>query len=316
MNAQMLIRNERPDDIHAITELTVAAFKTLEISGHTEQFIVEALRAAQALTVSLVAVLDGVVVGHIAFSPVSVSDGTPDWYGVGPFSVLPEHQRQGIGRALLEEGLSRLKDLNARGCCLVGHPEYYRKFGFRNAPGLGPVGVPPDVFFALSFDGHVPQGTVSFHEGFRADGRPTAATANATAKFLAGYNCAQAVLHANCDRLQLDPSLALRLATGFGAGIGREGEICGAVSGAILAISLRHGRGEGDDKARTEETYTRTRELVARFKERHGSVLCRELIHCDLRTADGQRYFKENDLLHKTCVGCVQTATELVGQAI
>jgi putative acetyltransferase len=313
MHANILIRNETPDDLRAITEVTIAAFKTLEISGHTEHFIVEALRAARALPVSLVAVRDGQVVGHIAFSPVTMSDGTPHWYGLGPVSVLPEHQRKGIGQALIKEGLARLKDLKARGCCLVGHPGYYRKFGFENAPGLGLEGVPPEVFFALSFDGPVPQGTVAFHEAFRADGRPAAAVENATAKFLAGYNCAQAVLHAHSDRLQVDPSLALRLATGFGAGMGREGEICGAVSGAILAISLRHGRGEGDDKARTEETYTRTRELLARFKERHGSVLCRDLIHCDLRTADGQRYFKENDLLHKTCVGCVQTATELAG---
>ena len=75
-----------------------------------------------------------------------------------------------IGKALIRQGLSRLKDMNAHGCCLVGHPDYYRKFGFENVPGLGHEGVPAEVFFALSFDGHVPQGTVSFHEGFKADG--------------------------------------------------------------------------------------------------------------------------------------------------
>lgn len=154
--------------MRAITEVTEAAFQTMEISDHTEQFIVTALRKAGALTVSLVAELDGRVVGHIAFSPITMSDGTADWYGMGPVSVLPQVQRQGIGKALVPEGLARLKGLDARGCCLVGHPEYYRKFGFQNTPELGLEGVPPEVFFALSFDGYVPRGTVSFHDAFRA----------------------------------------------------------------------------------------------------------------------------------------------------
>src|SRR5512139_357975 len=175
MNPKIVIRNERDDDASAITEVTIAAFKTLAISNHTEQFIIEALRAADALTVSLVAEVNGCVIGHIAFSPVAISDGTPNWYGLGPVSVLPEHQRQGIGKALIREGLLRLKDLNAQGCCLVGHPDYYQKFGFKNMSGLVHEGVPQEVFFALSFDGHTPQGTVAFHEGFKADGQPEVA---------------------------------------------------------------------------------------------------------------------------------------------
>jgi putative acetyltransferase len=157
--------------VSAIAEVTAAAFKTLEISNHTEQFIIAALRAATALTVSLGAEADGRVIGHIAFSPVSISDGTRNWYGLGPVSVLPAYQRQGIGKALIREGLSRLKDMNAQGCCLVGHPDYYRKFGFKNTSGLVHEGVPQEVFFALSFYGHTPQGTVAFHEGFKADGQ-------------------------------------------------------------------------------------------------------------------------------------------------
>lgn len=171
MKLTVLIRPETPADISAITDVTVAAFATLEISQHTEQFIVEALRAAGALTVSLVAEMDGRVIGHVAFSPVTMADGSPGWYGLGPVSVLPEHQRSGVGKALIEQGLARLKALQARGCCLVGHPEYYRKFGFSNAPGLAHEGVPPEFFFALVFDGPLPQGTVTFHEGFKADGR-------------------------------------------------------------------------------------------------------------------------------------------------
>jgi putative acetyltransferase len=89
MNPKIVIRNEMDDDVSTITEVTIAAFKTLAISNHTEQFIIEALRAADALTVSLVAELNGRVTGHIAFSPVTISDGTPNWYGLGPVSVLP-----------------------------------------------------------------------------------------------------------------------------------------------------------------------------------------------------------------------------------
>ena len=170
MKLKFLIRKETDADASAITEVTVAAFKTLDISNHTEQFIIEALRAAGALTISLVAEIDGRVIGHIAFSPLTTSDGTQKWYGLGPVSVLPEYQCLGIGKALIEEGLSRLKNINAQGCCLVGHPDYYRKFGFKNVSGLMCEGVPQEVFFALSFDEHIPQGTVNFHEAFKANG--------------------------------------------------------------------------------------------------------------------------------------------------
>jgi putative acetyltransferase len=169
MNLRILIRSETAADVSAISEVTVAAFKTMEVSNHTEQFIIAALRAAGALTLSLVAEVEGRVIGHIAFSPVTISDGTRNWYGLGPVSVLPAYQRQGVGKALILEGLARLKEMNAKGCCLVGHPDYYPKFGFINMPGLVLEGVPQEVFFALSFDGQAPQGTVAFHAGFKAD---------------------------------------------------------------------------------------------------------------------------------------------------
>jgi putative acetyltransferase len=172
MNSKPVIRNETIADIGAISEVTIAAFETLEVSNQTEHFIIDALRTAHALTISLVAELGGRVVGHIAFSPVTISDGTRDWYGLGPVSVLPEYQCQGIGTALIQEGLSRRKDLNAEGCCVVGHPEYYRKFGFENVPELTIEGVPPEVFFALAFQGSTPRGTVTFHDGFKADDQP------------------------------------------------------------------------------------------------------------------------------------------------
>jgi putative acetyltransferase len=168
---KVLIRSETSADVSAIAEVTVAAFKTMAISNHTEQFIIAALRAAKALTVSLVVEVDGRIVGHIAFSPVTISDSSANWYGLGPVSVLPEYQQRGIGSALIQEGMSRLKDIGARGCCLVGHPKYYRRFGFQNIRGLVHEGVPEEVFFAMSWDGHIPHGIVEFHMGFKADGQ-------------------------------------------------------------------------------------------------------------------------------------------------
>lgn len=170
MSPEVSIRDETDADVATIAEVTAEAFETLEISNHTEQFIIEALRDAGALTISLVAELEGQVIGHIAFSPVAMSDETPDWYGLGPVSVLPEYQRTGIGKSLIQEGLTRLKEMDARGCCLVGHPEYYRKFGFENTADLIYEGVPEEAFFVLAFNGHVPRGTVTFHEAFNAEG--------------------------------------------------------------------------------------------------------------------------------------------------
>ncbi|MDI9597258.1 MAG: N-acetyltransferase [Atribacterota bacterium] len=171
MIQNLLIRDEKESDFQEICDVTFAAFEKMEISNHTEQFIIEALRLAKALSISLVAELNGRVVGHIAFSPVTMTDGTKDWYGLGPVSVNPDFQRKGIGKALINEGLSRLKSLRAKGCCLVGHPQYYRQFGFKNVKGLSYDGVPQEVFFVLSFDGNIPQGQVIFHEAFKADGQ-------------------------------------------------------------------------------------------------------------------------------------------------
>ena len=116
----MIIRNEKDSDIEAISEVTIAAFTNHPYSQNTEQFIIKALRAANALAVSLVAVMEGRVVGHIAFSPVSISGRSCDWYGLGPISVLPDRQKQGIGKALMNEGLSALRNRGAKGCALVG----------------------------------------------------------------------------------------------------------------------------------------------------------------------------------------------------
>ena len=164
----MIIRKETTVDIEAITQVTIAAFNTLPISNHTEQYIINALRAADALTISLVAENKGRIFGHIAFSPVTISDGSTGWYGLGPVSVLPDYHKQGIGKSLVNEGLSLLKELGGQGCALVGDPNYYHRFGFRSFPELIHEGVPQKVFLALPFTAKVPQGIVVFHEGFLA----------------------------------------------------------------------------------------------------------------------------------------------------
>ncbi len=162
------IRNEKESDIEAIAEITKAAFESLAVSDHTEQFIINALRAAKALTISLVAEVEGKVVGHVAFSPVTISDGSPDWHGLGPISVLPELQKQGTGKLLMHEGLSLLKALGAKGCVPVGDPGYYERFGFASLPDLTVADVPQQYVLTLPFEGNRARGTVAFHEGFNA----------------------------------------------------------------------------------------------------------------------------------------------------
>lgn len=168
MKFKPLIRKERSSDIEAIWNVTAAAFKDHPFSENTEQLIINELRKAGALTISLVAELNGQVVGHIALSPVTISDGTPNWYALGPVSVLPAFQNQGIGKSLILEGLSQLKNLGAEGCVLVGDPKYYERFGFRTIPDLIFEGVPQEVFLALPFHEKIPCGSVIHHEAFSA----------------------------------------------------------------------------------------------------------------------------------------------------
>jgi len=135
----------------------------------------------------------------------------------------------------------------------------------------------------------------------------------AVEKFLEGYNCAQAVFYSFSDDLQFDKNSALKIACGFGAGMGRKEEVCGAVTGGIIVIGAKYGRGENEDKTATELTYTKTRELMNRFAERHGTFICRKLLNdCELTTEEGQRYFKDNDLLNKTCKHCVDSVIDIL----
>jgi predicted N-acetyltransferase YhbS len=164
----LVIRPETPADIAAIFAVTEAAFRTAAHSAGTEQFIVNALRRAGALAVSLVAELDRVVVGHVAVSPVTISDGAAGWFGLGPISVLPAHQGRGIGSRLMRAALDALRERAAAGCMLVGDPAYYQRFGFRTATGLSYPGVPPEYFMVVTFGPPLPSGVATFHDAFAA----------------------------------------------------------------------------------------------------------------------------------------------------
>lgn len=164
----LAIRPESPMDIPSIGTVTAAAFASAPHTSGTEHFIVNALRRADTLSVSLVADEDGTIVGHVAVSPVSISDGTAGWFGLGPISVLPDHQRRGVGTRLMREAIERLRQGGARGCVVLGDPGYYARFGYRTVPGLILAGVPPDYFQALCFTPPPPRGEVSYHAAFDA----------------------------------------------------------------------------------------------------------------------------------------------------
>jgi putative acetyltransferase len=160
------IRDEKASDLKDIQTVTERAFLTAEHSSHTEHFIVDALRDSGNLTVSLVAEVCGEIVGHVGVSVVSITGHVRGWYGLGPVSVVPERQRQGIGALLVNQALERLQTLGANGCVVLGNPDYYSRFGFKSEPKLVLPSVPPAYFQVVSFGGSVPNGTVSYNQAF------------------------------------------------------------------------------------------------------------------------------------------------------
>jgi len=164
-----VIRVEHSADVSAIHALTEIAFRDMPFSDGDEQDLIDRLRALGALTLSLVAVVDAEVVGHIAFSPATAADGSHPWFALGPVSVAPELQGQGIGSALIERGLEIIKGQGALGCILTGNPQYYRRFGFELAPGNAPSGE-PEQYFMLKLIAAPPTAcTLHFHDAFHED---------------------------------------------------------------------------------------------------------------------------------------------------
>lgn len=165
-----ILRDERPADAPAIRRVIQAAFATLTVGVRTEHRIVDALRDAGALSFSLVAESQGDIVGHVALSPVVIDDDAHGWYGLGPVSVSPERQRMGIGRSLIRAVLRQAEDAGGNGCVVLGHPDYYRRFGFSRDHALALPGFAVEHFFALRWRGRMPSGTVRYHPGFDVAG--------------------------------------------------------------------------------------------------------------------------------------------------
>lgn len=162
----MKIRPEADGDEGIIGAVTEAAFAGKPYSEGTEHLIVSRLRAAGALTISLVAELDHEIVGHVAFSPVQLSGGEGGWYGLGPVSVRPDRQGEGIGSRLIRVGLDRLREMDARGCVVVGSPKFYPRFGFGHPASLAYPGLATEYFMILTLRGEAPSGMVAFHPAF------------------------------------------------------------------------------------------------------------------------------------------------------
>lgn len=164
----MWIRTESAADHASIRAVVQAAFADSAHGDHGEARIVDALRGDGALTVSMVADLDGDVIAHIAVSPVSVDGKHLGWHGLGPVAVAPAHQGRGVGFALVQAALQQLRASGSAGCVVLGDSGYYRRFGFAPVDGLRYPHAPPGYFMAMAFGGTAPQGVVDYHAAFSA----------------------------------------------------------------------------------------------------------------------------------------------------
>ncbi len=142
--------------------------------------------------------------------------------------------------------------------------------------------------------------------------RQTSRVEQAVACFQEGFSCSQAVLVTFAPQLGLDRDLALKVSGAFGAGMGRMGETCGAVTGAFMVIGLLHGRIRAEDQETKEKAYALVAELADQFRQRHGSLKCRELLGCDLGTPEGQQYAHDHGLSATRCTMFVRDAAEIV----
>jgi C_GCAxxG_C_C family probable redox protein len=139
---------------------------------------------------------------------------------------------------------------------------------------------------------------------------------NAVAMMKQGFNCAQSVLTTCGQRFGLDRKVALRLAGTLGAGMGRMGEVCGAVTGAFMVIGLKYAFTDEHDKAAKEEGYRLVREFTRRFKERNEWIGCRELVKFDLSTEEGMRKAHESGVFDTVCAQLVRDATDILGELL
>jgi putative acetyltransferase len=164
--SEVLIRAEQVSDIEPIRCVVTAAFAGVAQSNQKESLLVDELRDCGALRVSLVAEIKGQIVGHVAFSPVTVDGLLCDWFGLAPLAVSPIYQRSGIGSRLVNAGLGSLRAIGAKGCVVLGEPDYYGRFGFVARDKLIFENVPAQFFIAQSFTGDYPCGKVQYHRAF------------------------------------------------------------------------------------------------------------------------------------------------------
>ena len=144
----------------------------------------------------------------------------------------------------------------------------------------------------------------------------TTPTDIAVARFDEGFACSQSVFSAYAPLFDLDPELALRIAAPFGGGMGRMGEVCGAVSGALMVLGLKAGNTIGQDRASKEKAYDLARAFAERFKARHGSILCRELLGCAIDTPEGLQDAHDKGLFKELCPRLVQDSAEIVAELL
>jgi C_GCAxxG_C_C family probable redox protein len=130
------------------------------------------------------------------------------------------------------------------------------------------------------------------------------------------FNCCQAVLAIYGPRFGLERELALKLASGFGGGIGHLGESCGVVTGALMVIGLKHGATVAGDKESQDKTYGLISRFLERFKARHGSILCRELLGYDISTPQGLQAVKDKGLFSTLCPNFVRDSAEILEQIL
>lgn len=134
--------------------------------------------------------------------------------------------------------------------------------------------------------------------------------------FREGFMCSQAVLSAYAGQFGMDRETALKVSAAFGGGMGRLGEICGAVTGAFMVLGLKYGRTAVQDTKSHEKTNRLVREFVDKFKSVNGSIVCRELLGCDLSTPDGLKTFVDKKLRDGICTKLVRDAAEIVEQLL
>lgn len=170
MDFQINIRTEQERDFTSIHKVIQSAFENVSYSNQKEHLLVDAMREVGALELSLVAELDGKIAGHIAFSEVTINGENCAWFGLAPVSVHPKYQNKGIGSKLIMEGLERIKKSGAEGCVLLGEPEYYNRFGFKEFDQLTFEGVPSEYFLMKSFTDDIPAGLVEYHALFKEFG--------------------------------------------------------------------------------------------------------------------------------------------------